>query len=83
MADEGAPLVIYVPGLMPKPDPIVHRDALLRCLLTGVRRVDEAIADQIAGSDNYFEIVPWTFDFYGRYRKFVLDRSSIVKLLEQ
>lgn len=83
MADEGAPLVIYVPGLMPKPDPIVHRDALLRCLLTGVRRVDEAIADQIAGSDEHFEIVHWTFDFYGRYRNFDLDRSSIEKLLEQ
>ena len=83
MADGGAPLVIYVPGLMPKPDPIVHRDALLRCLLAGVRRVDEAIADQIAGSDEHFEIVPWTFDFYGRYRNFDLDRSSIEKLLEQ
>ena len=38
MADQVMPLIIYVPGLLPKPEPEKHREALLRCLLTGLRR---------------------------------------------
>ena len=83
MADSGSPLVIYVPGLMPKPDPRLHRDALLGCLLTGVGRVDDDVAAQIGSDDQHFEIVPWTFDFYGRYRNFEIDRTSIDALLEK
>jgi hypothetical protein len=83
MAEVGPPLIVYVPGLLPKPDPQLHRGALLRCLLTGVRRIDETIAEKIASNDEHFEIVPWTFDFYGRYRNFEIDRSSIDALLEK
>ena len=83
MAERGPPFIIYVPGLMPKPDPFVHRDALLRCLLTGLRRVDDEVAAQVASDDGNFAIVPWTFDFYGRYRKFEIDRASIDALLDK
>ena len=41
------PLIVYIPGLLPKPEPEIHREALARCLLTGVRRVDPAVADAI------------------------------------
>ena len=57
------PLILYIPGLLPKPEPEIHSEALARCLLTGVRRVDPAVADAIetAGA---FDIVSWTYDFY-------------------
>ena len=46
MSAQAQPLILYIPGLLPKPVPAVHRDALLRCLLAGVRRVDESVADK-------------------------------------
>lgn len=81
MTDAGEPLIVYVPGLLPKPDAEVHRDALLRCLLTGVRRVDDSVGEAIDADATCFQIVPWTFDFYGRYRNFEVDRASIEALL--
>lgn len=75
------PLIIYVPGLLPKPRPDEHRDALSRCLLASVRRFDEGIAEQIAASEDNFRIVPWTFDFYGSHREMELDTAAIDELL--
>jgi hypothetical protein len=77
------PLIIYVPGLLPKPRPDQHRDALSRCLLASVRRFDADIAEQIAASEDNFQIVPWTFDFYGRHRELQLDAAAIDELLMQ
>lgn len=77
------PLIIYVPGLLPKPRPDQHRDALSRCLLASVRRFDCDIAEQIAASEDNFRIVPWTFDFYGRHRDLQLDAAAIDELLMQ
>ena len=48
------PSIIYVPGLLPKPEPEVHREALLRCLLAGIERVDGAVADAIAATPGAF-----------------------------
>ena len=36
--------MLYVPGLLPKPEASVHRQALLRCLLSGLERVDATVA---------------------------------------
>ena len=77
------PIIIYIPGLLPKPEPALHRDALLRCLLTGVNRVDPAVGNAIGSSARNFEIVPWTYDFYGIHRDFELDRTSIEAVIEQ
>ena len=83
LTEVSRPLIIYVPGLLPKPEPDLHRDALLRCLLTGIGRIDPAVGNTIGTSSESFEIVPWTFDFYGRHRDFELDRPSIEALIEQ
>lgn len=83
MADEPAPLILYLPGLLPKPRPDLHREALLRCLLAGIDRIDSEVASDIAGRHDAFEIVPWTFDFYGSHRNFDIDAPSIEALLEQ
>lgn len=72
-----APLIIYVPGLLPKPEAEIHRAALLRCLLTGIGRIDSAVADSIEAQPASFEIVSWTFDYYGEHRDFELDAASV------
>ena len=77
------PLILYVPGLLPKPEAETHRDALLRCLLAGVRRLDAHIAEDIAAHHECFDIVSWTYDFYGEHRDFALDASAVIDVIEQ
>jgi len=78
-----SPLIIFIPGLLPKPEPEVHREALLRCLLAGVQRVDEEIAGAIQANDNTFEIVSWTYDFYRVHRDIAIDTAAIDAVIEQ
>ena len=73
---------MYVPGLLPKPPPDVHREALLRCLSTGLSRIDEDVSNDVAQS-GAFQVVPWTFDFYGGHRDFTMDSRAIDALLQQ
>ena len=77
------PLIVYIPGLLPKPEAELHRDALLRCLLQGVRRIDAGVADEIAAEHGSFDIISWTYDFYGEHRDFALDSASIDAVIEQ
>ena len=77
------PKIIYVPGLLPKPPEDVHRDALLRCLMSGIERIDGDVAGQIASTETSFEIISWTYDFYGEHRDFALDAPSVDALLAQ
>ncbi len=78
-----SPVIIYVPGLLPKPAPEPHFDALLRCLLTGVRRVDLSIADAIESSAGSFDIVSWTYDFYRTHHDINIDRAAIEAVIAQ
>ena len=77
------PLILYVPGLLPKPDPKAHRDALFRCLLAGLRRHDEKVALDIAANLHCFDIVSWTYDFYREHRDIGLDLEAIEAVIEQ
>lgn len=77
------PVIIYVPGLLPKPEPRKHRDALFRCLLAGVQRVDRQVADSISATAGGFDVVTWTYDFYNTHRDFELDRAAIDAVVEQ
>ncbi len=77
------PVVIYVPGLLPKPVPEVHRDALLRCLLAGLRRVDSPVAEAIAMTKGGFDIVAWTYDFYREHRDIDADAASIAAVIAE
>lgn len=78
-----APLILYIPGLLPKPEPGVHKVALRRCLIEGLRRVDPEIAGEIANARHSFDVVAWTYDFYLEHRDFSLDAASIDALVEQ
>jgi hypothetical protein len=78
-----APLILYIPGLLPKPEPGVHKVALRRCLIEGLRRVDPEVAGEIANAGHSFDVVAWTYDFYREHRGFSLDAASIDALVEQ
>jgi hypothetical protein len=77
------PLILYIPGLLPKPEPRTHRDALFRCLVAGLRRHDQRIALDIAANLHCFDVVAWTFDFYNEHRDFGIDAASIDELIEK
>lgn len=72
----GRPVVVYIPGLKPKPAPLLHREQLLRCLVGGVRRLDPEMADRLSEPDA-FELVSWTYDFYGEYSDIGQDLPDI------
>ena len=77
------PLILYIPGLLPKPEADTHKAELRRCLLSGVATADSAVADQIRAAEHAFDIVSWTYDFYLEHRDIALDRASIDAALEQ
>lgn len=83
MTGAAHPTILYVPGLLPKPEPGVHKDALLRCLLAGLDRVDEVVAEAVSATTGGFDIVSWTYDFYGEYRDIALDSEAIDDLINQ
>lgn len=76
-----SPLILYVPGLMPKPEAGVHRAALRRCLLQGLQRHDADVAREIAAAERSFDLVAWTYDFYREHRDYDLDAASVEALL--
>jgi hypothetical protein len=71
------PLIIYVPGLLPKPPAKVHAEALWRCLLEGVRRADGETAAALTTQPACFELLSWTWDFYREDRDYTLDATSV------
>ena len=77
------PLILYIPGLKPKPEHALHREQVLRCLLEGIRRVDPATADEMARDEHFFDIVSWTYDFYGEHRDNNLDLADIETVLKK
>ena len=77
------PLILYIPGLLPKPEPRVHRDALFRCLLAGLKQHDAAIALDVASNLHCFDVVSWTYDFYGEHRDISIDGDAIEAVIRQ
>lgn len=78
-----APLIIYVPGLLAKPEAGPHREALFRCLIQGIRRIDAAVADEIVAAEHSFDIVSWAYDFYGEHRDIAIDAGAINAVIDQ
>ncbi len=75
------PLVLFVPGLKPKPEPAAHRELLRRCLEAGLARVEPDVARQFAAAAADFDLVAWTYDFYGEHRDVALDAPCVEALL--
>ena len=76
------PLIVYIPGLKPKPEAELHKAQLLRCLREGLRRIDEQSAGEMA-APGMFHLVSWTYDFYGEYRDINLDMADIETVLSK
>ena len=76
------PLIIFVPGLRPKPEPTTHRDALLSCLHEGVARINVACAEDLQANEESFELIAWTFPFYGVHQDIKPDRPGIEAVLK-
>lgn len=83
MKDVAHPIVLYIPGLLPKPEPGVHREALLRCLLAGLERIDQPVADAISSTTGGFDVVSWTYDFYREHRDISIDAEAIENVISQ
>ena len=77
------PLILYIPGLKPKPEHSLHREQVLRCMLDGIRRIDADTADQMAQDEHFFDIVSWTYDFYGTHRDINLDLEDIEAVINK
>jgi hypothetical protein len=75
------PVVLYVPGIKPKPPYAVHRAMLWRCLLEGVRRADPAAAGEIGRHPDCFQLVSWAHVFYETHRDIDLDVPGVDRLL--
>jgi hypothetical protein len=75
------PLILYIPGLKPKPQADVHRQQLRRCLLAGLGHIDAGLAAEVAAKSHAFDIVSWTWDFYEEHRDIALDLPDIDALL--
>lgn len=77
-----SPLIIFVPGLRPKPEPETHQFELLRCLHEGIARINVACAEDMQSHPGSFELIAWTFPFYGEHHDIELDRAGIEALLK-
>jgi len=77
------PLILYIPGLKPKPEHSLHREQILRCMLEGIRRIDADTADEMAQDEHFFDIVSWTYDFYGTHCDINLDLADIEAVLKK
>ncbi len=77
------PLILFVPGLRPKPEPNVHATELFRCLHEGLRRVDDALASSVMRHRECFELVAWNFPFYREHHDIAIDRPGIEAVIEQ
>ncbi len=80
---ESQPLILYVPGLRPKPEPEAHRRQLFRCLLAGMDNIGGEASAFLRDHEHCFDLVSWTYDFYGEYRDLELDMPGIEALLSQ
>jgi hypothetical protein len=80
---DSSPLIVYVPGLRPKPQPDLHHKQLYRCLLAGLRHCEARVADWLEEHPHSFDLVSWTYDFYGEHRDMALDMPGIDGLLQQ
>ena len=82
LSEERSVRIIFVPGMKPKPPADVHHRELFRCFVEGLSRLDESCAEHVSKHPQVFQLVSWTYDFYGRYRDIALDLPGIERSLK-
>ena len=74
-------IIIYVPGIQPKPEPTLQHEGLWKCLLAGVAGASSETAKAMAADPALFRVVSWTYAWYGVHRDIQLDRQGLDDLL--
>ncbi len=72
-------VIIYVPGMKPKPPAELHHPALWRAMKEGIRRSDPAVAKELEQAD-CLQLISWTWRFYRSYYDFSLDQPGIDRI---
>ncbi|MEM7278123.1 MAG: hypothetical protein AAF385_08360 [Pseudomonadota bacterium] len=83
MSKDRSPLILFVPGMKPKPEPHLHSAQVWRCLLEGVRRVDTQVFETLRQREGDFELCGWTHQFYNEYRDISIDLPGIEAALKK
>jgi pimeloyl-ACP methyl ester carboxylesterase len=73
--------IVFVPGKNPKPHPPEHKRQLWRCLVEGVRRVDETTAALLSKDEDCFQLIAWNHLYYQQYKSIEADLPAIDALL--
>jgi len=79
----GSRVIIFVPGIRPKPPVGDHRAALWRCLTESVQQVRPIVASAMQQHPDAFQVVPWSFEFYRTHQDFGIDEPHLERLLEK
>lgn len=74
-------IIIYVPGMKPKPPVADHRETLWKCILEGVRRADRSAAQSLALRQDMFQLIGWTSLFYSEQRDLAADLPGVERIL--
>jgi hypothetical protein len=74
--------IVYITGMKPKPDPVLHRAALMRVLAASLARIAPRAAEWLHARDENFVLVSWTSLLYGRQADIAPDLPGIAGLLE-
>lgn len=75
--------ILYIPGLLPKPEHALHREQLFRCLRHAMAVEAPSVLDELDANPDVFDIVSWTHAFYGEHRDLALDIAAIDACLSQ
>jgi hypothetical protein len=75
------PVIIFVPGMKPKPEPERHRQQIWRTLIEGVRRADAEVADAMSACGDCLTLADWTWAFYNSHADIEPDLAAIEELL--
>ncbi|WP_405232307.1 lipase family protein [Lentisalinibacter salinarum] len=75
------PVIIFVPGMKPKPEPERHREQIWRTMLEGVRRADADVAAAMSDCGDCLTLADWTWVFYNTHADIEPDLVAIEELL--
>jgi len=75
------PVIIFVPGMKPKPEPERHRQQIWRTMLEGVRRADADVANAMSACGDCLTLADWTWVFYNTHADIEPDLAAIEDLL--
>ncbi|HUF74429.1 MAG TPA: hypothetical protein VMR74_16220 [Gammaproteobacteria bacterium] len=78
----GKQRIVYITGMKPKPDPVLHRAALMRVLAASLGRIAPRAAEWLHAREENFVLVSWTSLLYGRQADIAPDLPGIARLLE-